>query len=268
MATEIDFNLIKNTKILNNTQEDGSCAFIGQYNDQDIIFKLKPTTNQINFDDMHDIVFTYRNDRFAKYSMKGSCDYDTTIIYPINQDDIVKYTPTRIKMIETYQMYNEILFPEIVKQDLTWIDNIINGISEVDKVIFNNDDFVLLPDMKWASGKIEDLYYLAILKDKSLRSIRDLNASHVELLENMRDICIKKISELHQINTNQLRLYFHYHPSFWQLHIHINLMTKSWNGSTVDYAHLLHTVINNIKMCADYYQKIDMEIKVFPDVYN
>lgn len=58
-----------------------------------------------------------------------------------------------------------------------------------------NDDnvgFILLPDLKW-SGKISELYLLAIVKKRNIKSLRDLTADHLPLLKNILNkgsVCI------------------------------------------------------------------------------
>jgi len=55
--------------------------------------------------------------------------------------------------------------------------------SENDKNDENNG-FLLLPDLKW-SGKINELYLLAIVKKRNIKSLRDLTAEHLPLLKNI-----------------------------------------------------------------------------------
>lgn len=50
----------------------------------------------------------------------------------------------------------------------------------------NDEDigFLLLPDLKW-SGKINELYLLAIIKKRNIKSLRDLTSDHLPLLKNI-----------------------------------------------------------------------------------
>ena len=69
------------------------------------------------------------------------------------------------------------------------MDNILEGKAEVERVIYNDPDpetgFLLLPDLKWSRENIEDLYVLAIVRKKGLLCLRELNANHLLLLENL-----------------------------------------------------------------------------------
>lgn len=52
--------------------------------------------------------------------------------------------------------------------------------------------FLLFPDLKW-SGKIDELYLLAIIKKRNIKSLRDLTADHLPLLKNILNkgsVCI------------------------------------------------------------------------------
>lgn len=49
-----------------------------------------------------------------------------------------------------------------------------------------------MPDLKW-SGKPNELYLLAIIKKRNIKSLRDLTADHLPLLKNIMNkgsVCI------------------------------------------------------------------------------
>lgn len=50
----------------------------------------------------------------------------------------------------------------------------------------NDEDngFLLIPDLKW-SGRLNELYLLAIVKKRNIKSLRDLTADHLPLLKNI-----------------------------------------------------------------------------------
>ena len=45
--------------------------------------------------------------------------------------------------------------------------------------------FVLLPDLKWDQKQLENLYLVAICHVHGIKSLRDLNKSHLPLLKNI-----------------------------------------------------------------------------------
>ena len=67
--------------------------------------------------------------------------------------------------------------------------NILEKKAEVERVVFEDNDpetgFVLLPDLKWDQKQIENLYLVAIGRRRGIKSLRDLNRSHLPLLRNI-----------------------------------------------------------------------------------
>lgn len=45
--------------------------------------------------------------------------------------------------------------------------------------------FILLPDLKWNGTTLENLYLLAIVITKDIKSLRDLTSEHLPLLKNI-----------------------------------------------------------------------------------
>ena len=67
--------------------------------------------------------------------------------------------------------------------------NILDGKSEVDRVIYSDSDsdigFVMVPDMKWDQKELENLYVLAIARKRGILSLRELRAEHLPMLRNI-----------------------------------------------------------------------------------
>lgn len=257
----MDLSKISEIKLCPISENQSTQLFLGKFNNNDVLIKIKGLINtDFDINKISNLSLVMNNDRFYKYICQNIIPIEIQIIYPVLDEDYRKYFLKRRKVIETPEIYNSMIYPKIINQDLAWIDNIVNGTKEADTILYSDNNIVLLPDLKWSSNKIEDMYYLVIFKNKELKSIRDLNNSHLSLLNDVREICIKKINELHNISSDQLRFYFHYHPSFWQLHLHVTLISSSGYGSGVDIAHLLTTVINNIELVNDYYQRSNIEV--------
>lgn len=156
--------------------------------------------------------------------------------------------------------------------------------SESERIIYEDanprDGFILLPDFKWSNpanvrpqrwdiagaspcltlrvtcGQLESLYCLAIVHDRSLRSIRDLTASHVKLLQNIRFVIVhfgvvwspctlpsftfsisNRDSSLEVLKTkfgvepSSVRMYFHYQPTYYHLHVHFSHVKMTFGRS-------------------------------------
>lgn len=67
--------------------------------------------------------------------------------------------------------------------------NILDHKSETERIVFEDSDpnigFILLPDLKWDGKTLETLYLVGIVHCKGLKSLRDLNDSHLPLLRNI-----------------------------------------------------------------------------------
>lgn len=72
---------------------------------------------------------------------------------------------------------------------LQWVYNILEKKAEAERVVFEDPDpvtgFVLLPDLKWDQKQLENLYLVAICHADGIKSLRDLNKSHLPLLKNI-----------------------------------------------------------------------------------
>jgi m7GpppX diphosphatase len=72
-----------------------------------------------------------------------------------------------------------------------WVTNILEHKSETDRVVFEDSNpeigFILLPDLKWDGKQIEDLYLVAIVHQRGIKSLRDLTSCHLALLKNIKE---------------------------------------------------------------------------------
>ena len=102
---------------------------------------------------------------------------------------------------------------------------------------------------------------MAIVHQKGLNSIRDLDSSHLYLLENMRDKSLKAIEEKYCINQNKIRCFFHYQPTFYHLHLHINHLSNNL-GDMPERNFSLNQIIENLKIDSDYYKKVSIQYLV------
>lgn len=93
------------------------------------------------------------------------------------------------------------------------VSDILNGESEVDKVLINNTDYLILPDMKWDLHTVDSLYLVAISHDSTLRSLRDLTTSHIPLLKSIRRDAHSAAAKW-GLGEGDLRMFIHYQPSY------------------------------------------------------
>ncbi|KAF9575274.1 hypothetical protein EC968_003626 [Mortierella alpina] len=97
----------------------------------------------------------------------------------------------------------------------------------------------------------------AISQRGDIRSLRDLRAEHLPLLKNIRDKILALIpTQFPGVASDEVRLFVHYHPSYYHFHVHITHVSATVAGSTVGQSHLLDTIIDNIEnIDPEYYSK-------------
>eukprot|EP01025_Chloroclados_australasicus_P048588 TRINITY_DN55105_c0_g1_i1.p1 TRINITY_DN55105_c0_g1~~TRINITY_DN55105_c0_g1_i1.p1 ORF type:complete len:195 (-),score=20.26 TRINITY_DN55105_c0_g1_i1:41-583(-) len=124
------------------------------------------------------------------------------VIWPCTERHIAKYSAQEVSMLcETAAVYKAVTLPYIDGIDrsrIQWVFNILDGKAEMDRVIFDApgdaDGFVLLPDNKWDRKQVEQLYCLAIMRNRSLRSLRDLRQEHLPMLHKLRDAALPAVA--------------------------------------------------------------------------
>jgi m7GpppX diphosphatase len=207
------------------------------------------------------------NNMFNKYKAKALvCD-----------ELIIKPTYNKQKKIkqlrqETYNEYLEFLSNRPIEKD-QWIYNILDGLKEQDKIIYNSKsgletelestlhDFLIIPTYVWYGEIMDKLHLLAVPFDKSIRSLRDLTAEHIPLLNFMKEKTFEVIKERYNIPLTQIKTFVHYCPSTYHFHIHFVNILNPYNLSSVEYSHDLNSIIFNLKLCSDYYKLINLNVK-------
>ncbi|EDW97785.1 m7GpppX diphosphatase [Drosophila yakuba] len=207
---------------------------------------------------------------FQVVPTRDLCSVKSTVIYPATEKHIEKYSVSQKYLIrETPDLYQRKTLPYITSSQfsLEWVYNILEHKQEKERIVYENDDpntgFILLPDLKWDGRNVETLYLLAIVHKRDIKSLRDLNGSHLDLLRNVRQSSKDAIFKLYGINPNQLRMYIHYQPSFYHLHVHINPVRNDAPGIWCEKSHMLDTVINNLELMPNYYQRATLPFVLY-----
>jgi len=127
--------------------------------------------------------------------------------------------------------------------------------------VLEDDDrvngFVVAPDLKWNGIDVDNLYLQAIVHRRDIRSVRDLTSEHLQLLEGIRNKVVQFVQEKWGLKKSQLKMYFHYQPSYYHLHVHIvNIKYEApgLSSTSID----LCSVIDNLKLLPDYYKKVTL----------
>jgi m7GpppX diphosphatase len=115
-------------------------------------------------------------------------DIKVAFIYPATPLHIKKYSKKEFCLIsETAQRYETIVRPYIEKNQLNaqWVYNIIDGKSERERILLEDDQFIVLPDIMWDGKAIDSLHVLGLVKAHDIHSIRDLKPEHIPMLESI-----------------------------------------------------------------------------------
>jgi len=216
------------------------------------------TINHINIEEK-----VFENDIFEKYKCNLQIEGEVIIC---NQANIItnnyNNNNNKYKIIkETYEEYQKnisLINPEKDK----WIYNIIDGFDEQDSILYKDHICIIIPSYTWINKNIEQLHILCIPLDKSLRCLRSLEGKHIELLQYLKNQTIKIIKEQYNIDETQLKVFLHYEPSTYHLHIHFINIEHKICDSSVEYCHTLDNIIYNLSIKNDYYQKIMLNKRV------
>ena len=114
----------------------------------------------------------------------------------------------------------------------------------------------------WDGKNVDKLHILTMPTNISLRSIRSLTSKHIPLLEHMKNITINIIKERYNIDEHYIKMFFHYEPSTYHLHIHFVNVAHHDARSSVEYSHELNNVIFNLTIYSDYYQRAILNKRV------
>ena len=185
----------------------------------------------------------------------------TTVIYPCTEKHIIKYRRKEPYIAyETPEDYKNITLSYVKEKavSLQWVYNVLEGKSEVDRVIHHDKDpingFLLAMDLKWSGSEIDSLYLQAIVNRRDILSVRSLTAEHLPLLKNIRDSVYSVVEKKYGLKPSQVKMYFHYQPSYFHLHVHvINLKYEAPASGMTSIP--LEEVISNLEIWPDFYQK-------------
>lgn len=230
---------------------------IGKINDEIvIIFSDSQIQNiKLNFND--------KNNCSKTINHNGS---NINIYYPCEEHNNFPKKSKYIILNETPEEYKNKILPYIngiYKTNTKWIKNIIYNNSEQEKIFFKNDDIVIIKNITWKEDKCKDSFYILAIPVENLMTIRDLRKKHIPILLRMKEECIK-VAEQYDINKNQLYFFFHYHPSFYHLHLHCCIINNKELSTKYFRCKMLETIIMNLIRNSHFYKNNDIMFEI-PD---
>jgi hypothetical protein len=166
---------------------------------------------------------------------------------------------------------------EIQRPSKQWVLSVMEGTREQDEVVARTAEFVLLPDTERVNRykQIQQstrksnaaqtkplLNWLSIVQDRNIRSLRDLKGEHVPMLKRMMEVCMYSIDKDTGVPQDQVMAYIHYPPSVYQLHVHFSFPYGQYYHRDAFRVHNLRSVIDNLELDPDYYQKITLYMAI------
>ena len=164
------------------------------------------------------------NDCYKSYSVQLNVPATLYVKYnSIDSDINEKINPKPHYQIETWEDYQNIL-EGLDETNTAWLDKIIEGISEMEKVEFRTEEFIVIRDWKYQpnnSGKYnpKNLHLLGV-PIRRIPSIRDIKVSDLDLLDQIVKKSCEICHSVYGVPESEIKVYLHYVPSVYHLHIH------------------------------------------------
>ncbi|KAI1142936.1 scavenger mRNA decapping enzyme [Hypoxylon sp. FL0543] len=192
------------------------------------------------------------NDKFA--------DFKVDLICPCTDKHIKKHSRQGYRFVtETPEIYREKVRPymQLNREEgrLNWVFNIIEGRKEVEDVIYRtplgrdgDEGFLMLPNLHWDRKTIEALHLLGIVERRDIWTLRDLKKKHIPWLRHMKAKLVDATVKTYpQIDTDQLKLFCHYHPTYYHFHIHVvHVMLEATSTQSIGKAIGLDAIIEQL----------------------
>ncbi|KAI9723991.1 MAG: hypothetical protein M1812_000709 [Candelaria pacifica] len=229
-------------KLLNQDQGGRRIVLLGSIDSKPALltaeraaFDTTPTTLDTFIASLRDVNNLGANDIYHWYL--ASSGPSTTapslklnLIYPCTEQHVKKYSQQGTRMVtETSEIYRDYVKPYMQKKReegrLNWVWNIIEGRTEQEDVMYREhgeEGFLILPDMNWDRKTMSSLRLLGLVERRDIWSLRDLKKQHIVWLKHMREKLLDATVKLYpELEKDQLKLYVHYQPTYYQFHIHV-----------------------------------------------
>lgn len=212
--------------------------------------------------------------------------FKVELISPASSRQIGRAMPSPgvVMITETPALYKKVVQPlidGIIKRGaLSWIENVVTGRKETERLLHDAEGWILNIDTKWRTHpdaltvprsewehheSVADLYCLGIIKSPqggtAPATLRDLTLAHLPTLREMLSVGPQVIQRIYGVKSNQLRIYVHYQPQFYHFHVHFTRLENDI-GCQVERGHLLSDIIQNLEMSALFYKQRTITYKL------
>ena len=178
--------------------------------------------------------------------------------------DLIDWLKAEIVIFEeTKQDYQKISLPyinSILEKNTRWINDLVFKKSEESIVLLRDEDYVICKDIVWKAESIAEFYILAI-PTKQIKTIRDLTANDIPLLEKLKLECTT-IATKYGLTKDKLYMFFHYHPSYYQLHLHVCVTEHPALESRFLRNYQLDYIIDKLKTDPEYFKNATLKFEL------
>lgn len=235
-----------------------------EFNEDEYIVKLvsKNLTIYLKNDDE---IFVIDNIDIKKYNeIDNICNINIfELSYLISKKDYnFKKDFNYIIKKETAQDYLKKVKPYIEKiyeENTIWIKDIIDGKKEKENVVYIDNEMLILKEL--SMNNLNKFYLLGFPLNK-IYNIRDIKKKDILVLDRivlkMKEIALDR----YNIPKESLYNFFHYHPSFYHLHIHCTFIMNPIISNKFLRHHLYERVRSNIIKDKNYYNKKSLYFEI------
>lgn len=216
--------------------------------------------SKYKIDDLDELL--NEGDEISNKDNKKIIKYDNKEV-EINFPWDIELKPKFFFITETSSIYHKKILPyinKIYKENTKWIYKILYENAEKEKIVVRNDKFIIIKDIMFKCNNIKSFYLLGIPINK-LKTIRDLRKKHISLLNNIKQSMLDYALNFGLVEDN-LYFFFHYHPSFYHLHLHCCIINHKNLSLKYYRIHMLDEVIQNLSKSSYYYRNIDIKFEI------
>ncbi|CAD7954904.1 unnamed protein product [Amoebophrya sp. A25] len=248
-----------------------------------------------------------QNDRYTSgVRIRNAADLQLSLVLPADRRDVYKATPEKIvRLLETPELYTNVTKKKFVENPKTvtrdaWVRNILRKEAEQDRVLFETEKYLVVKDSKWvdeADEKVgeedttcttsstskttakeaQNLHCLLLLKDETIRSLRDLKGEkHLPVLTKVFEEIIPSLSKTYSIPETNFLSFVHYHPTFWYFHVHIMTAENPMFASNKDHTNLVLSIFDRfhkleiitalLEADSEHYAKCNLPLVLKPEI--
>ena len=209
-------------------------------------------------------------DRFYKLTPTAPQQMRLELIFPAQKAEIDKRRVDKAAFLfwETPRQFRELHEPTINPKSAKWVQAIVDGKSEQDRVLCKGQDFVMLADYGTGKRSLEpycSTKFLIVYCRDDVRCLRDLRQKHVPVLRRMWAECTKWVLENCSSvrHAAELQFFVHYVPSYYWFHVHVTHATNpNKQEVTVGRGHFLEEIIAHLEKNDEHYAQATLPVRL------